>query len=99
MVANRHKAESWDRELHRLEESEVIEQERIAKKMIETEMLTEAKSDELSYKEIELHKQEKRLNDQLSNIKIDKVQVSHYMDRIRDDERVAREKVKDYVDQ
>ena len=41
--------------------------------MIETEMLTEAKSDELAYKEIELNKQEKRLNDELSNIKIDKV--------------------------
>lgn len=36
-------------------------------------MLTEAKSDELAYKEIELNKQEKRLNDELSNIKIDKV--------------------------
>lgn len=41
--------------------------------MIETEMLTEAKSDELSYKEIELNKQEKRLNDQMSNLKIDEI--------------------------
>ena len=59
--------------MRRLEESEILEQERIAKRMIETEMLTEAKSDELSYKEIELHKQLKHLNDKISNLKIDKV--------------------------
>jgi hypothetical protein len=34
----------------------------------------------------------------MSNLKIDEIQVKHYLDRIKDDERVAREKVKDYVE-
>ena len=47
--------------------------------MIETEMLSEAKSDELAFKEIELHKQEARINDALTHLKIDQVHVRRYV--------------------
>ena len=50
------KAKEIDRKFRNLEETEIIGQETLAKKMIETEMLSEAKSDELAFKEIELHK-------------------------------------------
>lgn len=63
--------EGWDEKFRKLEEEEIQQQEKIAKKMIEMEMLSQAKSDEIAFKEVELNKQEQRINNAISTSKID----------------------------
>lgn len=58
--------------------------------MIEMEMLSEAKSDEIAFKEVELTKQEARIGNSVSQIKIDEVHVRRYLERLRQDEDKAR---------
>ena len=58
--------------------------------MIEMEMLSEAKSDEIAFKEVELTKQEARISNSVSQLKIDKVHVRRYLERLRQDEQKAR---------
>lgn len=70
----------------------------IAKKMIEMEMLSEAKSDEIAFKEVELTKQEARVNNGISQLKIDEVHVRRYLDRLRQDEEKARQYMKEWLD-
>lgn len=54
------------------------------------EMLSEAKSDEIAFKEVELTKQEARIGNSVSQIKIDEVHVRRYLERLRQDEDKAR---------
>ena len=50
------------------------------------EMLSEAKSDEIAFKEVELTKQEARISNSVSQLKIDQVHVRRYLERLRQDE-------------
>ena len=84
------KQRKTDEKFRRLEENEIVAQEKIAKKMIEMEMLSESKSDEIAYKEIELHKQEARINNALASLKIDQVHVKRYLERLVDEEKKAK---------
>lgn len=90
--------ESWDEKFRKLEEEEIQQQEKIAKKMIEMEMLSQAKSDEIAFKEVELNKQEQRINNAISTSKIDQVHVRRYLERLKQDEQRARQFMKEWLD-
>lgn len=92
------KAKEIDRKFRNLEETEIIGQETLAKKMIETEMLAESKSDELAFKEIELHKHEARINDALTHLKIDQVHVRRYVQKLNDEEKKAKQIMKEWME-
>ena len=61
-------------------------------------MLSESKSDEIAYKEIELHKQEARINNAMASNKIDQVHVKRYLERLVDEEKKAQLIMKEWVD-
>lgn len=87
-----------DEKYTKLAEQEIAGREKLAKKIIDLELLQGTKADDLEFKEVELEKKGERLGAAQKELKKDKAHLRQYLSHVEKEESKAKRVAKEWVE-